>query len=360
MIRKSVSIIFLVFTTIIIFTSCLPSALAEKDNLQTGDGKYDSEFPNKAASPRLEQISNSIKLINSIAFYESLVFDQKNKFTVSQAHNIELEKIAIEKVYFNRTASGSGTIVLEDRGLVGLISVAHIVSFPDTVFSYFVNPDGTPSKYVESISIKLKQSNYVPDFPEGGELNLIAIDKALDLALLGKKYSAYQTSSLHVFNFPWGKSSELEWGTFVYVFGFPMNYKMLSTGIVSSPGKEKNSFLIDAVFNRGYSGGIVLEIRDGIPNFELVGIVKSVPADFEYTVRPLTKEKEYEYNPMLPYKGEVYIEKQQIPRVGITKVIGIEALKDFLIANKDELISIGYDFRNLFNIPTQTILKKIH
>ena len=51
--------------------------------------------------------------------------------------------------------------------------------------------------------------------------------------------------------------------------------------------KLGNIFLVDAVFNRGYSGGIVLAIRDGVPNFELVGLVKSVPAEYEYVMKPI-------------------------------------------------------------------------
>ncbi|MEW6701772.1 MAG: serine protease, partial [Bacteroidota bacterium] len=181
---------------------------------------------------------------------------------------------------------------------------------------------------------------------------IIIKDKNRDVALLGKKYLQQQTTSMKVFKYPWGNSDELEWGSFVYVFGFPMNYKMISKGIVSSPAKEKHTFLIDAVFNRGYSGGIVLAIRDGVPNFELVGLVRSVPADYEFTIRPLTKERDLDFNPILPYKGEVYVDKEQVLRTGITKVIGIETVKDFILENKEVLISKGYFFKEIFNPQT--------
>lgn len=350
------------FITVPLFTfllSCSQSSVYEKVYPSLLDGKYDSEFPYRNSSKQLEEISNSIRLVNSIAFYESFIFDQKNKFTLKQSKNIDLEKNASEKVYFNHTASGAGTIVLENHGLVGVLTVAHVVSFPDTVYSYFINPDGTPTEFIESISIKLKQTNYIPEFPEGGELSVILKDKNLDIALLGKKYSPNQTANFPVFKYPWGKADELEWGTFVYVFGFPMNYKMVSKGIISSPDKEKNTFLLDAVFNRGYSGGIILAIRDGVPNFELVGIVKSVPAEFEYTIRPLTRERDLEFNSLIPFKGEVYVDKQQVLRMGITKAIGIESIIKFLIDHKDELISRGYVFSDLFTVQSQTILKQI-
>ncbi|MBI5729865.1 MAG: trypsin-like peptidase domain-containing protein [Ignavibacteriales bacterium] len=360
MIRKLQIRILLVVPVIISILSCSSTSILDKVYPTLSDGKYDSEFPYKNSSQQLEEVSNSIRLINSIAFYESYVFDRYKNFTLLQLNQTDFEKNAVEKVYFNRTASGTGTIIFAHQGLVALLTVAHIVSFPDTVVSYFVNPDGISSQFVESISIKLKQTNYVSDFPESGELDVILKDKNMDVALLGKKYSPNETNNMTVFQYPWGNSTELEWGSFIYVFGFPMNYKMISKGIVSSPGKEKHIFLIDAVFNKGCSGGIVLAIRDGVPNFELVGIVKSVPAEFENTLRPLIKERDLEYNPMLPYKGDVYVDKEQVLRIGITKVIGIETVKDFLISKKNDLISMGYNFKDLFSPTNQTILKQIH
>lgn len=360
MIRKFQIRILLAVPVLLSTLSCTSSSIFEKVYPTLNDGKYDSEFPYKNSSQQLEEVSSSIRLINSIAFYESYIFDRNKNFTLQQIKQTDIEKNAVEKIYFNRAASGTGTIIFANQGLVALLTVAHIVSFPDTVISYFVNPDGASSQFIESISIKSKQTNYVSDFPESGELDVILQDKNMDIALLGRRYSSNETLRMAAFNYPWGNSTELEWGSFIYVFGFPMNYKMISKGIVSNPGKEKHIFLIDAVFNKGCSGGIVLAIRDGVPNFELVGIVKSVPAEFENTLRPLIKERDFEYNPMLPYKGDVYVDKEQVLRIGITKVIGIETVKDFLISKKNDLISMGYNFPDLFSSTNPTILKQIH
>ncbi len=336
-----------------LFLSCSSLSVYDKVYPALVDGKYDSEFPYKSSSLQLEEISNCIKLINSIAFYTSYIFSESSRVLKKELNGLDYDKRAVQQVFFNRTASGTGTVISEDQGSVAVLTVAHIISFPDTIISYFVNPDGTFSQFVQSISIKTKQTNYIPDFPNTGVVQIVLLDKALDIAILGNKYPQNLTINLPVFNYPWGNSTELEWGSFVYVFGFPMNYKMISKGIVSSPGKEKNTFLIDAVFNRGYSGGIVLAVRDGVPNFELVGIVRSVPADYQLSIRPLTKEHDIDFNPMIPYSGEVYVDKEQVLRTGITKVIGIESVKDLLIKNKEELINKGYFFKDIFSSPSQ-------
>ncbi len=352
----------ILFAVVLLFTtlSCSSSSLYDRIYPALNDGQYDSEFPYRNSSRQLEEVSGSIRLINSIAFYTSYVFDVTSKFRASEVSKINLSKAAVEQINFNRTASGTSTVIFEDQGTVALITVAHIVSFPDTIISHFINPDGSFSQFVQSVSIKTKQTNYIPDFPDNGEVDIILIDKVKDIALLGRHFSFNKTISMPVFKYPWGKSSELEWGSFVYVFGFPMNYKMISKAIVSSPGKESHTFLIDAVFNRGYSGGIVLGIRDGVPNFELVGLVRSVPAEYQYTIRPLAKEQDFDFNPMLPFKGDVYVDREQVLRTGITKVIGIEIVKDFIIDNKKELMEKGYILKDLFNVPDKVKLNIEH
>jgi hypothetical protein len=352
----------ILFAVVLLFTtlSCSSSSLYDSIYPALRDGQYDSEFPYRNSSKQLEEISGSIRLINSIAFYTSYVFDATSKFRASEVSKINLSKAAIEQISFNRSASGTSTIISENQGTVALLTVAHIVSFPDTIISHFINPDGSFSQFVQSVSIKTKQTNYIPDFPDNGEVDILLIDKVKDIAVLGRQFSFNKTISMPVFKYPWGKSNELEWGSFVYVFGFPMNYKMISKAIVSSPGKDNHTFLIDAVFNRGYSGGIVLGIRDGVPNFELVGLVRSVPAEYQYTIRPLAKEQDFDFNPMLPFKGEVYVDREQVLRTGITKVIGIEIVKDFIIDHKEELIEKGYILKYLFNVPDKVKLKIDH
>lgn len=341
---------FLPKLVLIILSAALFSCTSTYETIYPtlNDGKYDSEFPYKNSSTQLEEISTTIKLINSIAFYTSYVFAENSSLKAADMKKISFENRAVEQVFFNRTASGTATIIYESQGMIALLTVAHVVSFPDTIISYFVDKDGSFTDNVQSISIKTHQSNYVPDLPGDGKLDILLIDKTLDIALLGRKFSPTETIGIPVFRYPWGKSTDLEWGSFVYVFGFPMNNKMISKGIVSNPQKDRHSFLIDAVFNRGYSGGIVLAIRDGVPNFELVGLVKSVPADYQYSLHPLTKKGDFDFNPMLPYKGEVYVEREQIIRTGITRVIGIEAVTDFLRDNKDYLTGKGYYFTNIF------------
>jgi len=201
--------------------------------------------------------------------------------------------------------------------------------------------------FLQGISLKTGEHIYISGFPGGSEVKVIAIDKKSDLAILGNKFNQSFTNTLRVFNYPNGHAKELEWGSFVYIFGYPLNDKMISKAIVSSPNYDDNgSFLIDAVVNRGFSGGLVLAIRDGVPHFELVGVVQWMPQETNYFLAP--KKSDNIYSPFVAYKGEEYVEKQTNFIYGITKVIPIEQIDNFVEENRQILIDDGYHMEQFF------------
>lgn len=342
---------FLALLLLLFIISCSSSSIYDKVYPTLSDNKYDSEFPYRSSSKQLEEISHTIKLITCIGYYTSYVFNEDMRIMVSDVKTIDLKAKAIKTINYNSYSSGTATIIYAQGRNVALLTCAHIVNFSDTLITYFSKEDGSITPFIQSVSVKETQSNYVPDLPERGYVDVLAMDTKNDIALVGKTLSSVTANAnTPVFSYPNGRAGELEWGDFVYVFGYPMNYKMISKALVSSPDHDKgNSFLIDAVFNRGFSGGLVLAIRDGVPNFELVGLVKSVPAENEYVLKPLLKNPDIELNPELPYKGEFAIEKRQAVKFGITKVIGIEAVLDFINTNNDLFEQRGFHISKYFH-----------
>lgn len=324
--------------------SCSSSSVYEKVYPTLSDNKYDSEFPYNSCSQQLEEISRTIKLVTSLGYYTSYVFTEDMKIMAGDVKTLDIKKRAEKTINYNSISSGTATVIHSQGRSIALLTCAHIVNFPDTIITYFNLEDGSISPFIQSISIKINQSNFIPDLPERGYVDILAMDVKNDIAVIGKTLTTVTANmNTPAFAYPIGKASELEWGDFVYVFGYPMNYKMISKALVSSPDHDKgNSFLIDAVFNRGFSGGLVLAIRDGVPHFELVGLVKSVPAENEFVLKPLIKNSDVELNPQLPYKGEFTVEKRQTIRFGITKVIGVELIQEFFKENKSLLEKNGF------------------
>jgi len=345
--RKIIKILFFLLTVFILI-SC-KSAIYEVAYPALSDGRYDSEFPYKSSSDQLEKITNSVKMLNCVAYYTSYLFDYDSMIRKKDLSEEIIHEKHIDMGRFDKTASGTATILSADKGSVVLLTCAHIVDFPDTIISYYKTKSGYNSGYIESISIKNKQVNYIPEFPDGGEVDVLVRNDNIDLALLGRHYDIEYSQKFEVFNYPIGKAKELSWGTFVYAIGFPMNYKMLSKGIVSSPNKDRaGSFLIDAVFNKGFSGGIVLAIRDGVPNFELVGLVNSVPIMRQFVLTPKNPERRRIYNPIVSYKGEAYLQEMMNIRYGVTKVISIETIMKFIQKNWQSVLKKGYNLTDFY------------
>jgi hypothetical protein len=316
---------------------------------ENSDNKYDSEFPYRDGSKQLEEISGTIYRINSVAFYHAYIFSEDRKIKLRDIDDEVIKRLSVKSTFMDKTSSGTGTVIYSENGIVALLTCAHVVNFADTIISYYSDAKGVYTDEVQSIAFKSKQNIYVAGFPGTSEVNEILSDNNLDIAVLGNKFGLQYDKYFHLFNYPFGNASELKWGNFVYFFGFPLNYKMLSTAIVSSPGYDKyDSFFIDGVVNRGCSGGIVLAVRGGIPHFELVGIIDWVPEENENILEPAPLDDPYKYNPLVPYKGDSYVKEEKVIKYGMAKVISIESIIDFLKRNKKYFIDNGYYF-NIYN-----------
>lgn len=309
------------------------------------DGKYDSEFPYKSTSDELNKISETVLRVNSTAFYKIFVFDKTDNYTLYNLQDKNIYDHARNEVLADNSLSGTAVTLYSQEGNVALLTCAHTITFPDTIISYRSDKEGNKTEFIESISVKEKQVIYVAGFPEGSSVEVLAIDNENDIAIIGRKYGAQSNFYFPTFTYPVGKAKEVEWGTFVYLVGYPLNYKMITKAIVSSPRKDENgSFLVDAVVNPGFSGGLVLAIRDGVPNFELIGMVHWVPEEYENLVYPENIGDKTAFNPVVPYNGDVFVRKHTSIRYGIVKVIPVEVISDFINSSKEKLTKQGFYF----------------
>jgi len=306
------------------------------------DGRYDSEFPYSNASDQLEEISNSVKMLNYISYYKAYLFNEDQKLENNNLNKTNINELAVDEVYFNDSVSGTATVIFYNGEQVGLLTCAHIGNQPDTIFTYFDEKDNP--KYIKQISIKVREHYFINEIPGDDELKIVVSDSKRDLAILTKKVGNDPFQRIKQFKYPFGNSENLELGNFVYIIGYPMGHKMITRGIVSNTLDIKSSsFLIDALFNRGFSGGIILAIRDGVPNFELVGLAKSVSAKNDFLLIPPYDNGAFEYNPNIPYEGDLYIKRYEGINYGITYTISTNEIIKFLKENKKIINSNGIE-----------------
>lgn len=333
---------------LVLLISCSTTVTTVPD-IGLQDNKYDTDYNQVEIEYSLSGLINSVKMINSIAYYESYIFEKNSNLTVDDLPKVNFKSIAIKRITSNETASGTATIIYSDNGKVLLLTCAHILNFPDTIITFYDDTFGKKSKNIESISIKNKQTNLLPEYTVLNEVEILALDNDYDIAIVGKEVSTLSKSDYVPIKIKLGNSNELTWGTKVYVIGYPLNNKMITKGIVSPPQiSGKDYFFVDAVFNRGFSGGIVLAVRDGAPNFEFVGMVKSGTVHRNYILRPNTNNPDFVYIPKFPYKDEIIVEQQIEIKYGVTKIMTVETILEYIEKSKSELENFGYNISSIF------------
>lgn len=330
-----------------IFLACLAFSCSKELQKETRqnftDGKYDSEFPGTPTSEQLSQISGSIYMINCIGSYKTLTFDEKERILVSSIDSQLLNQRNSSAQYSDNSVRGTATVIFNDGHKIGFLTCAHVVLMPDTVLSYYRDSNRHLTKYVRSIAIKIKQFNFVSPLPEEGSVDVIMKDGVTDIAIVGKNVSSQFAFGIPRFRYRLGKAAELKWGTFAYVFSCPAGVKMVTQALVSLSARDpEESFYIDAVLGAGSSGGIVLAIRDGIPNFELVGIVRVIQARFSNVLAPKEGGEEG-YDSGTTYTGEAVVTKRVDLEYGVTRCISADAIRSVLEQNKNQLEQLGYN-----------------
>lgn len=315
------------------------------------DGKYDSEFPYKSCSSQISALAQCVKKIIVYAEYKTFYFAANEKISRSQLYET-LKKGRTQSFSNSETVLGTATILSAAYNHLVMITCAHVIDFPDTVFDYY-DSFGFDDKYVRSVSVRLKRFIHIKDTPLGEDIEIICQDNDNDIAFIAKRI--YQTDEfIPVFSYPVGKACELEWGSFVYILGYPHGIQMLTKGVVSNPPQKADSdFYIDALFNKGISGGIVLAIRDGVPNFEWVGIAKAAYVNSENVLRPQLDYHEQVYNPKVPYKGEVFAGVQKEIKYGITYSVRIEKIKECYIRHRNEFLRRNCSLDHVFQYNQQ-------
>ncbi len=338
----------LILLTIFINTSC-SRHIYEVAYPTLLDGQYDTEFPYKECAEQLGQISQSIKQINYIAYYKSYIFTKDQDIKTHHLESAIDNKLYSDIIYSNETVSGTATIIFYEDNNLALLTCAHVGNYPDTVISYHEHKTGIAKRSIQNISVKIRDHYFVNGIPNIAELTPLAIDEEKDIAILGKKHVLDPFRQIRVLQYPAGKSNELDWGSFVYIFGYPMGHKMVTKGIVSNPDDDlSGSFLIDALFNRGFSGGIILAIKDGVPNFELVGMVKSVSANYKYHIVPAPVADDNRYDPYIPYQGNSFAKIHEEINYGITFTVAVEEIEDFINSNIGTFQRLGYNLQRVF------------
>lgn len=318
--------------SMIAVTSCTSSYIMTERGPQA---YYQTGYPVQDVSRDIERIARSLKQTQVMVAYDVFRFDLADAITETDIRIRATYARATEKLSTEHTVRGTAAIYSRRGNRVQLITNDHVTRVPDTVIVYYGEQDearrvSRAPRYVESVAIKTLQMNLVSDLADVAFFQIIARDSALDIALLAVDLEGQPRGAIEPLNVPAGDPSKLVWGSFVYVLGFPQGFKMVTRGIVSDPNRGRdNSFLLDGLFNRGISGGLILAVRGDTGALEWVGMARSASAHTELVLSPERRRLNDE-GLSLPYEGRLYIE--QVTRIdyGVTFSVSMTAIQRFL------------------------------
>lgn len=220
---------------------------------------------------------------------------------------------------------------------------AHVVTAPDTIRYFKRDARGMETTVLERISIKISTSLHVVNRDgESISAKIVRLDPEADLALL-KLTIPHLMRKPVPFLLRLGKTSDLQWGNFVYIVGHPKNKMRLTAGTVSLD-EEDDRFFVDAAIRAGYSGGPVVAVRDGLPNFELVGLCRGASTE---TYRLLVPHQRINEGTVISpdLLDQISVEEREVVEPGLGFVVSIEAVKRFLLDSREPLREIGVNIK---------------
>lgn len=341
--RPFLAIIFILFSTY----GCRQGTFQTVQPLSI-DTHYHSELPINMASDQLDHIAESVKKLYCIVEYDVYHFQVNDLMNKEKLSQMNLKRSNAKRTAFNESVHGTATVLQNNRNGFILLTCAHVVSNPDTVISYFALDN--QQEIIESIAVKTSQMNFIRDHENNKLLRIIAIDLKLDVAFLVSDTPS-DAGDLPTFNQLVGNANALRWGTPVYLFGFPSGHQMLTRSVIGNPNASPSGdFIVDATFNPGGSGSLILALAENEQMFELVGIAKSASATFVNLIKPEKESHQETYNPNLPYDGEIYVERVRNINYGVTFAISVNTIRDFYILNRKAITREGYDLDEFFSL----------
>lgn len=285
----------------------------------------------------LEKIQRSVVRVSCSAYYDNFYYAKPKENMTS----LNLEELLIKKETTTNSVAGSSLIISRNARKDLLLTCYHLFDFQDTLKTYYSDIRGIPTNQILSLSIKKGQNIFIAH--KNGKRNvseIIAFDKKKDLALLETE-TIENLLIEEPFNGIFGKKGETKFGKEVYLIGFPKGFLCVTRGLISiSP--YKNKFMLDAPFNRGFSGGAVIAIDERRGACTYIGMANSIAYDSQLILTPEEKAVNLKYFENMPYKGDVFIKELKLVNVGLTFAIKSDLITSFLNEENENLRQKGF------------------
>ncbi|MEX0661832.1 MAG: serine protease [Balneolaceae bacterium] len=288
----------------------------------------------------------SVKRLHNSVSYRTYQFDLDNLPTQQELINTDFDSRAVQTTVDHHSKAGSALILSNRRGRTALLTASHIVTFPDTIW-HFAEERGFVQEKVEAVSVRQSVSRVLIGSDDVFGFEMVVNDPDRDLAVLSRNWKPNERPRLTTLRLPTGNSDALDWTDRIYALGYPLGIEMVTSAMISKSGQTgRRGMVLDASFNRGFSGGSLFAVRGDGSAMEWVGIISSASGEtVDYLVPDQLRDENF--RPNLEYTGAIYTQRNQQINYGITFAVSVDQIKDFYSENRDELRRLGITIRAL-------------
>ena len=324
--------IFLLISYLIIFSltfSCF------RPTYQVSHPLYEFE---ESKLNTFDELERSILKLTCSAYYENYNYSSPPRLI---GERVSQESLLIEKKFTTNSVAGTGLIVTHSANKILILTCHHVFDFEDTLKTYYLDKDKRKTKYLQSLSKKYGQTIYVTH--KNGSISqgkVITQDEKNDIALV-ETQSIENTLSEIPFQGLFNKDPKVKLGQEIYLLGFPKGHFMVTRGL-ASPSKYKDKFVVDASFNRGFSGGITITFDNQTGNYHYIGMANSTAYDSQIALSPSDGIINLNAYKSSPYEDDIYIKELKMINYGITFVVSDDIITDFFKREEARLRQLGY------------------
>ncbi len=301
------------------------------------EGFYQNHVQSDRVRLQIEEGFDFVRRIQSTATYRTYHYYNDNLPTKAELENAGLEdSAALIKVNDHSTA-GTAIIISNNRGRLALLTAAHTVSYPDTIWHYAEKPSrGSDSgnSPVKAVSVRDMLHQFVFLESDIALIESVVLDDSKDLAVMRSRSTDRNLEDMSPVTLPAGDVGSVKTGDRFYALGFPKGVRMVTQGSISRSGKSNRSIVLDMPMNRGFSGGAVFAVRSDGSGLQWIGMITSAMGD-QVTMLTPGDRPVADYDPELPYEGELFISTQTRIFYGITWSVDIDQIREFLLSNFD-------------------------
>ncbi len=325
---------FITVLFLVLVTSC--NASLDKVSKKSSEDIKPLVDKHQVFQKAFAEVASSVYKLNVIAFYDTYVFNENNNLEKKLITDSSIKKFAVKHSITNNSVLGTAIAIYNDGEKAGFLTCSHVVSFPDTIITFFPGPD----KRLSGISIKIKQKNYIAG-RESGDVNVLFKDAKNDIAFIKMDLSENSIKPVPL-NFKSGTITNLKWGDKLFILGYPNGQKMLTHGFASKPkNKKQNFFLADALFNQGISGAPVLKEISEPPYLVWIGMARSASVSDILFLEPLLSNH-VKYSNKDIFHGKMVINNKKMINYGITYSVSIDQIRMFVSSHSEILFKNGF------------------